>query len=318
MAAASIRSADLKAKQFEWTDIKRVHEITEGDLKGYAVAYIDHPDDLARLGKTMGHCAGTHFVWACEEKIWYFFTIIGPNGQPHITLHTKQLKWLGKDHPRDAAPYPYQGGYREKQCPECRGYGGKYEVGNGIGYYGDPDVVQCDFCNGSGYYTPQQEKGEDVPVPQPKSSAGGYPTYKDVCAAFESVGRKYEAGKWAPLSFNSRTYEIARNYKEPLKNFDAYYGRYIIKNKPADVDKATWDAYQKACQSMKAEFDKNCGAVQIVGRTFKFDGKELYVLSLSGKGDAFVTGLTKYRRALHEFFVESSKRKAATKKEVAA
>lgn len=298
-----VRSRDLKGKTFEWTDLKIVHEFGEDSpYKGHAVAYVDHPDDLARLGKTMGHCAGTHFVWACEERIWAFFTIITTaDMQPHTTLHAKQLKWVGKRHPRDTAEYPYVG--RGKTCPDCGGYGGHGRDGRPF-YYGDPGIIRCKKCNGTGNWSANNPDA----VPYPKASAGGYPTYADVVKAFESVGRKYEAGKYAPLSFDSQTYEIPKGYKEPLQNFEGLFGRYTIKQRPAGVDDETWATYEKTVAAMKAQFDKGNGAVQIVGRTFKFDSKEWYVLSFSGRGQGRASN-TAYRGMLHEFFVAGSKKK---------
>lgn len=313
-AGRGVRSRDLKGNQFKWTDLNIVHEFADDSpYKGHAVAYVDHPDDLAALGKTMGHCAGTHFVWACEERIWAFFTIITTNDmQPHTTLHAKQLKWVGKPHPRDTAPYPYARIQGYISCDECRGYGGhrKNAVGKGVPWYwGDPGVIKCVKCNGTGSYQQPQDKGKDVPVPRARASAGGYPTFADVVAAFESVGRKYEAGKYAPMEFNSQTYEIPKNYKEPIANFDRTFGRQIIAQKPAGVEDATWDTYVKSVAAIKAQYDKGNGAVQVVGRTFKFDSKEWYVLSFSGRGDSYQMSNTSYRGMMHEFFVECSKKK---------
>lgn len=304
---AGVRSKDLKGKQFKWADLKLVHEFDDASpYKGHAVAYIDHPDDLAALGKTMGHCAGTHFIWACEEKIWYFFTVVTlADMQPHVTLHAKQLKWLGKSHPRDTAPSPYVN--NGQTCTKCRGYKGLR--GDGRHYYiGYAGVKKCDHCNGTGY-EPAKTEGKEKPVPRPRASAGGYPTFKDVVAAFESVGRKYEAGKWGPHQFNSRTYEIPRNYKEPIANFDSLYAYNVINQRPDGVDDTTWDQYRKALASMKAQYDKRAGAVQIVGRAFKFDGKELYSLSFSGRGDSYLNNNTEYRGMMHEFFIECNKKK---------
>lgn len=310
--ARGTRSRDQKGNQFHWTDLKVVHEFTDGPYKGYGVAYVDHPDDLAALGKTMGHCAGTHFVWACEEKIWSFFTVVTlADMQPHTTLHAKQLKWVGVPHPRDLAEFPYERGInRGPKCKMCNGYGGvnsKGQAGWVDNYYG---FKTCKECKGNGYLPRKTEKGAK-PVPYPRSSSGGYPSFADVVAAFESVGRKYEAGKYAPLQFNSQTYEIPKNYKEPLQNFDGLFGHCVIQGKPAGVSDETWTAYSKSVQSVKAEFDKGAGAVQIVGRTFKFDSKEWYVLSFSGKGDYYGNGdgMTSYRGVMHEFFIECNKKK---------
>jgi hypothetical protein len=315
LAGRGVRSRDLAGTQFKWTDLKIVHEFADDSpYKGHAVAYVDHPDDLGALGKAMGHCAGTHFVWACEERIWGFFTIITTKDkQPHTTLHAKQLKWVGKNHPRDTAPNPYAnrlGGYIT--CEECKGYGGHREDGTPY-YYREIGVKTCSKCKGVGAYLlpVKAEKGE-TPVPVPQSSFGMYPTFADVVAAFESVGRKYEAGKWAPLNFDSRTYEIGRGYKEPILNFDSQFGRFTLKSCPAGIDKETWATYEKTIAAMKAQFDQSNGSVQIVGRTFKFDGKEWYVLSFSGRGDSYLANNTTYRGMMHEFFVESNKRKKVT------
>lgn len=304
--ARGTRSRDNKTKSFSWTDLKLVHEFgDDSPYKGHAVAYIDHPDDLAALGKTMGHCAGTHFIWACEEKIWYFFTVVTlDNMRPHVTLHAKDTKWVGKNHPRDKAEYPYakHGG---SVCHACRGYGGIQKRDGRPYYLGYPDVVKCKTCKGTGHIPAEGQ------IPFPKSSDGYYPSYKDVCAAFESVGKKYEAGKYAPLEYNSRTYEIPKNYREQLPNFEGRYGRLMLQQKPEGIEAATWKEYQQVVAAMKAQYDKGNGAVQIVGRTFKFDNKNLVVLSLSGKGDYYSAenGQTKYRGMMHEFFVASSSKK---------
>lgn len=86
----------------DWTEPVVVGEFD----KGHKLLYLPHPDDLALLGKLMHHCSGTHFIWACEEKIWYFFALVDAKGVPIATLHTKEEKWLGKAHPRDSFPRP--------------------------------------------------------------------------------------------------------------------------------------------------------------------------------------------------------------------
>ena len=90
----------LMKKLGDWTAPIVVGEFAD-DLK---LLYLPDPKDLALLGNLMHHCSGTHFVWACEERIWYFFALVDKNGVPHATLHTKELKWLNKPHPRENMP----------------------------------------------------------------------------------------------------------------------------------------------------------------------------------------------------------------------
>ena len=87
----------LMEKLGDWVDPVVVGEFA-GDHK---LLYLPHPDDLALLGSLMHHCSGTHFIWASEEKIWYFFAVVDKNNVPIATLHTKEEKWLNKSHPRD-------------------------------------------------------------------------------------------------------------------------------------------------------------------------------------------------------------------------
>lgn len=85
---------------YNWVDPKVLQEFDGG----YKLLYLHDAADLAILGTAQNHCAGTHWVWAVEEKIWYFFTVIDKDGKPHSTVHAKQLKWLNKAHPRDSFP----------------------------------------------------------------------------------------------------------------------------------------------------------------------------------------------------------------------
>lgn len=84
----------------EWKDIRRVHEFDDG----WYIGWCHDPHDLAVLGRQMRHCSGTHWIWVCEEKIWYFLALCDPDNQPHGTIHAKQASWINKRHPRDDGP----------------------------------------------------------------------------------------------------------------------------------------------------------------------------------------------------------------------
>lgn len=97
--AKGVRGRDRAKVEHEWHDVTRVREWDDGWYLGYVH---DHRD-LATLGRLMGHCSGCHFVWAVEERIWYFFALFDPDGIPHSTIHAKQASWIDKRHPRDDA-----------------------------------------------------------------------------------------------------------------------------------------------------------------------------------------------------------------------
>lgn len=295
-----LRSRDLKNVEFAWNDAKVVHEFsdTHPSLAGHQLIYLDDAGDLASLGAAMGHCAGAQWVWACEEKLYYFFTIISPNGQPHCTIHTKHKKWILKEHPRDATPVPWK--VRNNYCPQCNGGGVVISVtGNKM----------CPICNGTGLYTPKSKKGEIV---KPSGSIyGGCPSIKEVKKAFEDAGQEYEAGKWNVQYSRSTTYDIdpqrAGEY-ERGNTWDKNFGG--IRSRPAHVTDEQWSTYTKNWQAMKAAYDKASGNVKTIGRAFKFDGKELIVMSFSSKGDyTDANAGMKYKAGFHEALIELNKRK---------
>lgn len=294
------RSRDRAKQEFEWEAAKVIYEFPEGHtLAGHTVVYLDNPNDTAQLGKLMGHCAGTHFIWTAEEKVWYFFAMLGPNGQPHVTIHAKQTKWLNKRHPRDEAesmPIREGGG---TVCLECKGYGGRTPGGENW-YPGEREATRCEACDGSGIGPP--------PKGFVAASAAGYPTFQDVLNAFESLGQQYEAGKYKPLRFTSNTYDRLMHNGGGIVTFAYQYGGPIAKPKFGSTE--AYNAYVKAYKALADEYDKEVGAVKIEGRPFKFDGKQLTVLSFTGKGQ---TEARKYRKGFHECLVELAK----SKKEVA-
>lgn len=102
IAARPVRGKDRGAlmKQLgDWFD-----PITVGEFDNeHKLLYLHHHKDQALLGKLMHHCSGTHYVWAEEERIWYFFALVDGKGVPKGTLHTKEEKWLGKSHPADTS-----------------------------------------------------------------------------------------------------------------------------------------------------------------------------------------------------------------------
>lgn len=97
--AKGVRGRDRAKVEHEWKDVQRLHEWDDG----WYLGYVSDPDDCATLGYLMGHCAGVHWVWTVEEKIWYFFALFDPDGIPHSTIHAKQASWIKKPHPRDTA-----------------------------------------------------------------------------------------------------------------------------------------------------------------------------------------------------------------------
>jgi hypothetical protein len=97
--------------------------ITVGEFDtGHKLLYLPHHKDQALLGKLMYHCSGTHYVWAEEERLWYFFALVDGKGVPKGTLHTKEEKWVRKVHPADSSRKPLpvvvrssSGGYATKE-----------------------------------------------------------------------------------------------------------------------------------------------------------------------------------------------------------
>jgi hypothetical protein len=94
-----VRGRDRAKVKHEWHDVTRLKEWDDG----WYLGYVHDPRDTATLGKLMGHCSGSHWVWTVEERIWYFFALFDPDGIPHSTIHAKQASWLKKEHPRDTA-----------------------------------------------------------------------------------------------------------------------------------------------------------------------------------------------------------------------
>lgn len=144
----------------------------------WKLLYLHTPDDLAILGRAMGHCSGTHFVWACEERIWYFFALVDGKGVPHGTLHTKEEKWLGKAHPRDALPrIPFQplrndqyGGYPTYQefVLGAKAAKLKYEPGKWCAYQFNSQSYENGmhdpyYEGGWQYYNPMPQRPDGVP-----------------------------------------------------------------------------------------------------------------------------------------------------------
>lgn len=220
-----------------WVNVERIHEFDDG----WYVGYCGDPADTATLGKLMGHCAGTHYVWTYEEKIWYFFALFDPSDVPRTTIHAKQASWINKPHPRDnSEPFP---------------------------------------------------EGVD-----PYRGGGIYPTLEHVESCFAKAGLKYEPGKYCvPNRYNSRTYDYAlEDARYGGGNIDAFAYRYgparTCENRPDNVDAAVWDAYVKAAKAVEDNHDKNVGAVKVVGRRFKFDGKWLILLSSTNKSQMGAEG----------------------------
>lgn len=117
MAEAAVKERGVagrdRKKISDFKDVKRVYEFEDGSYIGY----LDTAEDTAMLGKVMGHCSGTHFIWTIEEKIWYFLALFDAEGVPRVTIHAKQATWMNRTHPRDrcpampARPRNYGGGY---------------------------------------------------------------------------------------------------------------------------------------------------------------------------------------------------------------
>lgn len=296
-AAPAVRGRDRKKQDFEWVDVQKVQEFDDG----WYVGYVNHHKDLATLGYLMGHCSGTHYVWACEEKIWYFFGLFDKDGVPHGTLHAKEKKWLDKEHPRDTAKViPQQQAY----CNRCNG--GGYEPGQPWG------GTRCKTCKGSGF---EPVKPGDKVVNVVKK--GLYATYEEVLAAFKAAGLEYTPGEYRPLSYNSRTYDSGAkgDYEGGRQSFDYRYGNQIPE-KPDGVSDEVWAQYTKVYKSLKDEYNKNNGFIKIAGRVFKFDSKDLIVLSFSDKNQ-YGEGKNEYRRKIAEFLNNHTKSKRIKKEETA-
>lgn len=302
--AAAVRGSDRKKQDFEWVDVQKVQEYEDG----WYLGYLGDPADLATLGRLMGHCSGTHFVWACEEKIWYFFALFDKDGVPHGTLHAKEKKWMGKAHPRDSKPpVPRAGGRGGIRCVTCNGYGKEYA--NGL-------YKRCTKCQGTGRVSdPNNDPGFTIDLS--RASGGIYPSFADVKAAFEKAGQQYEAGKYCAIQYNSQTYEggAQGDYYGNQRDFEYKYGA-IIPNKPEGVSDDLWNEYVKTFKALKDEYNKNNGFIKIAGRVFKFDGKELIVLSWADKNQ-YGEGKQSYRKMIAEFLNNHTKSNRA-KKEAAA
>lgn len=261
--AKGVRGSD-RAKilaETGWTDAKVVGEFEEG----HKLLYLPHPYDLALLGKTMGHCSGTHFVWASELKIWYFFAIVDAKGVPLGTLHCKDVKWIGKAHPLDA----------EVRKQASVGMPPRFFFGN------YPEKV---------YKTKAYLRRNE----------GYYVTFATVEAAFKEAGLEYEPGKYAPPNgLSSHAYDNPRGYKErDLLGWDGVYFQ-PIPRRPAEVSEALFAEYQRCWKAMKDEYDKNIGNFAVVGRRFKFDAKTLIILSFSNKSQYNMAG--RYRFWLRDW-----------------
>ena len=147
---------------------------------GYKLLYLHTPEDIATLGRIMGHCSGTHFVWACEERIWYFFALVDSKGVPKGTLHTKEEQWFGKNHPRDKLPkIPFQplrnatyGGYPTYMdfVLGAKAVSLKYEPGKWCAYQFNSRTYDFDVRNAIDYdaqgwrhFNPLPNKPDGIP-----------------------------------------------------------------------------------------------------------------------------------------------------------
>jgi hypothetical protein len=312
MAAATIRAK--KAPEFKWHDAQVVYENDDG----YKVLYLASPEDLALLGTAQGHCSASHWPWASEEpRLFYFFTVVGADMTPHCTVHAKQKKWFKKVHPKDTAPrIPWEGarndwGYYRVACSKCRGYGGLKKA-NGAPYYKDyPGVKTCDHCKGTGNEPEKKHDKVNFTLKKPTRL-----TPLTIAQAFKDAGKEYVEGEWGTHSFESTAYDTVFDYGDTT-SWDKCYT--AIPKKPDFVTDEQWEAYTKNWKAMKDIYDKQVGNVKIGGRVFKFDSKELLVLSYQSRGDGYRTGNTggvRYRAAFGEFLIECNKKKAT--KEVAA
>lgn len=102
----NIRGRDRKKLDIEWANPEVLLEYPD-DPKGLKMCRIADPVDIETLGRLEGHCAGTHFVWVCEEQIWHFLTLIDKDNVPHTTIHAKSVEWRNKQHPRDKLAFPF-------------------------------------------------------------------------------------------------------------------------------------------------------------------------------------------------------------------
>jgi hypothetical protein len=227
-----VRGSDRAKQKYEWHDVKRVKEWDDG----WYIGYVDNPEDTATLGSLMGHCAGAHYVWTHEERIWYFFALFDPSGVPHSTLHAKQASWMNKEHPRD--------------------------------------------------------NGEEIPLAAQTWNVT-YPTLTVVMECFKKAGLEYKTGKYKPARYTSCTYDFLlqdRDYHD-ADTFAYQIGQaQCVNTRPKDVDENVWAAYVKAAKAVEDNFAKNRGAIRVVGRRFKFDGKWLILLSASNKSQLGADG----------------------------
>jgi hypothetical protein len=228
-----VRGSDRAKQKYEWHDVKRIKEWDDG----WYLGYVDHPEDTATLGTLMGHCAGAHYVWTHEERIWYFFAIFDPDGVPHSTIHAKQASWMDKVHPRD--------------------------------------------------------NSDEIPL-EAQTWNINYPTLSIVTECFKKAGLEYEPGKYKPARYTSCTYDFlisGRGYRDDADSFEYQYSpACVLNSRPKDVDEGVWAAYVKAAKAVEDNFAKNRGAIQVVGRRFKFDGKWLILLSASNKSQSGANG----------------------------
>lgn len=239
---------------------KAPHVLHEFD-GGYQLIYVDHPDDLATLGTIQGHCAGTHFVWACEERIWYFFTVVDKNGVPHNTVHAKQMKWVNKIHPRDNKPRP-------------------------------PLQLSHSYDRDTGRLV--------------------YPTLKSCTAAYKKASLEYKPGEWCALQYDSRAYDSQYQGAPRKVGFEERWGKDRVQACPAGVSKETWDTFAIARKAMHDEWSESANSAIVSGRTFKFDNKELVVLSHSGKGQH--DGGQAYASMFAQWLKDENARASAAKK----
>lgn len=241
---------------YNWVDPTVLQEFDGG----YKLLYLHDAADLAILGTAQNHCAGTHWVWAVEEKIWYFFTVIDKDGKPHSTVHAKQLKWLNKPHPRDSFP----------SAP-----------------------VKVTYWDNAG---------------------DKYPTLATCKAAFEKAGREYEPGKWKAMEYGSTAYDggAARVAAKPYTFDQIYYPN--PEGKPEGVSDDIWAEYHKARKVMADEWTKNQVDINLQGRVFKFDRKELIVLSFTNSGQNPVGGGS-YKGMFAQWLRDEDAKRSAAKKE---
>jgi hypothetical protein len=165
-----MRGRDRKKVGVDWAEPETVWENDE-----YAIYYLSHPFDLAALGSLQRHCSGTHWVWACEEKVWQFFALVDKASRvPHLTIHAKDVAWFkAKPHPRDSLPSPASALPQDKEVKTYSGYS-----------YAAPARI-------------------------PLHCGSGYATYYDVLLAFETAGVAYEPGKFGPVNYSCGTYDYA-------------------------------------------------------------------------------------------------------------